>query len=190
MSLTRAHPGDADVSLTRRSAAEIAAVRHLRRALADVASEASMPRYAAEVRGPRASRPDRAPAGAVDNRPAALRSGLYATLGKLGLVVVCFGGVLVALSSRRAFNASAAVVVIAVGVALGVAAVLRCWWDVAHLASLGEQQGPRRDGTLQHARSRWLRFVKKGELTEVPLTGSSGRGLVRPDDEWWTTRNE
>jgi hypothetical protein len=189
VSLTRAHPGDADVGLTRRSAAEIAAVRHLRRALADVAIEASMPRYAAEVRGSRASRSDRAPAGAVDNRPAALRSRLCATLGRLGLVVVCFGGVLVALSSRRAFNASAAVVVIAVGVALGAAAALRCWWDVAHLTSLGEQPGPP-DGTLQRARSRWLCFVKKGELTEVPLTGASGRGLVRPDDRWWTTRNE
>jgi hypothetical protein len=181
VSLTRAHSGDADVGLTRRSAAEIAAVRHLRRALADVASEASLPRYAAEVSGPRTSRSDRAPAGAIDNRSAALRSGLYATLGKLGLVVVSLGGVLVALSSRRAFNASAAVVVIAVGAALGAAAVLRCWWDVAHLASFGEQPSPRKFGTLQHARSRWLRFAKMGELTEVPLTGSLGRGLVRHD---------
>lgn len=176
------------MSMTRRTAAEVAAVRHLRRALADLSSEPTLPRYAADVRGARAPGPSR-PATA-DHLAAARRGALYGTLGKGGLVVVGFGGGLVALSSRHGFNASAALVVLVVGVALAAGSVAKCWWDVAHLPSRREGPVPRPDGALQRAGARWRRFAKQGELTDVPLTGRTGRTLVRPDDEWWTSRNE
>jgi hypothetical protein len=175
--------------MTRRTAAEVAAVRHLRRVLAELPSDPSTARYAAGVRGSRASALDPTSDRPVDNRPAVFRARLLATLAKLGLVVVCFGGVLVALSSRHAFNAGAAIAVGVLGVTLGAVVALKCRWDVAHLAPPTAPPRPPREGALHDARSRWLSFLKKGELTDVPLVDRTHRSVATPDDEWWTRRS-
>jgi hypothetical protein len=118
------------MTMTRRTAAEVAAVRQLRRALDGAGcTEAQRPAPDA-VRQRCSASPS---PGVVVDEPASLGSRLVMTGSALLLVADgVFGGVVIAATSHSTFNLASLVIVLAIGVCLVGAATFTSWWALAH----------------------------------------------------------